>query len=102
MYATLAGNAGTGSGVRRAIVPAQPVHLDGRESWTWDGRGTPFPTKALDFSFYSPDTLTPVNALTFTTEDLPDGALAAADLETGTSRRLSDHLPIVVDYRWRK
>ena len=53
-----------------AIVPVQAVHLNGSESWTWDGRGTPFPTEALDFSLYSPDSLTPVNALAFSTEDL--------------------------------
>jgi endonuclease/exonuclease/phosphatase family metal-dependent hydrolase len=85
-----------------SIVPAQARHLDGIESWTWDGRGTPFPTQALDFSLYSPDTLTPLNALTFTTEDLSPEALAAAGLQTGTSRLVSDHLPIIVDYRWRK
>jgi endonuclease/exonuclease/phosphatase family metal-dependent hydrolase len=84
-----------------ALVPAQANHLDGRESWTWDGRGTPFPTQALDFSLYSPDTLTPVNAVAFSTEDLSPEALAAADLQTETSRRASDHLPLVVDYRWR-
>jgi endonuclease/exonuclease/phosphatase family metal-dependent hydrolase len=85
-----------------ALVPAQAMHLDGLEWWTWDGRGTPFPTQALDFSLYSPDTLTPINALAFSTEDLSPDALAAAALQTGTSRRVSDHLPIVVDYRWRK
>jgi hypothetical protein len=85
-----------------ALVPVQAIHLDGHEWWTWDGRGTPFPTQALDFSFYSPDTLTPVNALTFSTEDLSADALAAAELQAGTSRQVSDHLPIVVDYRWRK
>jgi endonuclease/exonuclease/phosphatase family metal-dependent hydrolase len=85
-----------------AIVPVQAVHLDGSESWTWDGRGTPFPTQALDFSLYSPGSLAPVNALAFSTEDLSAGALAEADLQSGTSRLVSDHLPIVADYRWRK
>jgi endonuclease/exonuclease/phosphatase (EEP) superfamily protein YafD len=85
-----------------AIVPAQVFHLDAVESWTWDGRGTPFPSQALDFSLYSPDSLAPVNALAFTTEDLSPAALTAADLQAGTSRLASDHLPIVVDYRWRE
>ena len=84
-----------------ALVPAPAVHLDGSESWTWDGRGTPYPSQALDFSIYSPASLEPLNALVFSTEDLSPGALAAADLEAGTSRLVSDHLPIVVDYRWR-
>jgi endonuclease/exonuclease/phosphatase family metal-dependent hydrolase len=85
-----------------AIVPAQALHLDGVETWTWDGRGTPFPTQALDFSFYSPDTLTVVNAVAFSTEDMTPEARAAADLQPGTSRLVSDHLPIIVDYRWRR
>jgi endonuclease/exonuclease/phosphatase family metal-dependent hydrolase len=84
-----------------AIVPAQAIHLDGSESWTWDGRGTPYPTQALDFSLYSPVSLEPLNAFAFSTEDLSPGALAEADLQVGTSRLVSDHLPIVVDYRWR-
>jgi hypothetical protein len=84
-----------------AIVPAPAIHLDGSESWTWDGRGTPYPSQALDFSLYSPGSLEPLNALAFSTEDLSAGALAEADLEAGTSRLVSDHLPIVVDYRWR-
>lgn len=85
-----------------AIVPVQAYQLDGGESWTWDGRGTPFPSQALDFSLYSPDSLAPVNALAFSTEDLSPAALAEADVRSGTSRLASDHLPIVVDYRWRK
>ncbi|MQA28225.1 MAG: hypothetical protein GEU82_00090 [Luteitalea sp.] len=85
-----------------AVVPALAIHLDGSESWTWDGRGTPYPTQALDFSLYSPGSLEPLNALAFSSEDLSPEALAAADLRPGTSRLVSDHLPIVVDYRWRR
>jgi endonuclease/exonuclease/phosphatase family metal-dependent hydrolase len=84
-----------------ALVPALAVHLDGTETWTWDGRGTQYPTQALDFSLYSPASLELVNALAFSTEDLSAEALAKADLQAGSSRVVSDHLPIVVDYRWR-
>jgi endonuclease/exonuclease/phosphatase family metal-dependent hydrolase len=85
-----------------AIVPVHVLQLDAIESWTWDGRGTPFPNEVLDFSLYSPDSVAPVNALAFSTEDLSAAALSEADLQTGTSRLVSDHLPIVVDYRWRE
>lgn len=85
-----------------AIVPVQAFHLDGTDTWTWDGRGTEFPTQALDFSLYTPASLTPINALAFSTEDLSPDALAKAGLQAGTSRLVSDHLPIVVDYRWRR
>jgi exonuclease III len=85
-----------------AIVPVHVLQLDAIESWTWDGRGTPFPNEVLDFSLYSPDSVAPVNALAFSTEDVSAAALSEADLQTGTSRLVSDHLPIVVDYRWRE
>jgi endonuclease/exonuclease/phosphatase family metal-dependent hydrolase len=85
-----------------ALVPALAFHLDGSESWTWDGRGSPYPTQALDFSLYSPAALEPLNAIAFSTEDLSPAELAGADLQVGSSRLVSDHLPIVVDYRWRR
>lgn len=37
-----------------ALAPVDAVHLDGTETWTWDGRETPYPSRALDASLYSP------------------------------------------------
>ena len=84
-----------------ALVPARAVHLDGAEVWTWDGRGTQFPSRPLDFSLYSPASLQLVRAVVLSTEDLSPGSLTAGGLQSGTSKKLSDHLPIMVDYKWR-
>jgi hypothetical protein len=84
-----------------ALVPVNAVQLDGTELWTWDGRGSPFPSRALDFSFYTPASLQPVRALVLSTEDFSRELLSSHRFEPGTSRKLSDHLPILVDYRWQ-
>ena len=39
------------------LIPAEIYHLDGSTAWTWDGRGTPFPSSALDYQMYSPESL---------------------------------------------
>jgi hypothetical protein len=85
-----------------ALVPADAWHLDGLEVWTWDGRGSPFPTSALDFQLYSFASLEVAQAVVFSTEDLGSEELAALGLSATSSRSLSDHLPIVVDYKWRR
>jgi endonuclease/exonuclease/phosphatase family metal-dependent hydrolase len=84
-----------------ALVPVPAVHLDGMDNWTWDGRGSQFPSRALDFSLYSPASLESLTAVIINTEDLSEAVLSTRGLETGTSRELSDHLPIIVDYKWR-
>lgn len=85
----------------RALVPVDALQLDGTEAWTWDGRGRPFPSRPLDFSLYSPNSLEPLRAVVLSTEDLSPRVLSTYGLEAGTSRALSAHLPIIVDYRWR-
>ena len=84
-----------------ALVPVETIHLDGAETWTWDGRGTPYPLNGLDFSLYSPGSLEPISAIVVSIEDLSPMSLADHNLNAGSSRALSDHLPIVIDYRWR-
>jgi endonuclease/exonuclease/phosphatase family metal-dependent hydrolase len=85
-----------------ALVPVQARHLDGLENWTWDGRGSEFPSGILDFSLYSPTVLEVAGAWVLSTEDLEARELAPLGLTAETSRTLSDHLPIIVDYRWRE
>jgi endonuclease/exonuclease/phosphatase family metal-dependent hydrolase len=84
-----------------ALVPANALQLDGTEVWTWDGRDSPFPSRALDFSFFTPASLQPIRALVLSTEDFSRELLSAYGFESATSRKLSDHLPILVDYRWQ-
>jgi len=83
------------------LLPAEPYHRDRREVWTWDGRGTEFPSKPIDFQLYGPGSLEALSAWVLDTEDLTAAELAAHGLEAQASRRVSDHRPVVVDYRWR-
>ena len=82
------------------MIPAEVYHQDGARTWTWDGRGTPFPSSALDYQLYSPGGLRAANGLVIDTEDLPAAERQAYGLENSTSRRLSEHRPLLVDYTW--
>lgn len=84
------------------LIGAELYHLDGRTTWTWDGRGTPFPSRALDFQLYGPNALGMRSGYVFDSEDLPPEALRATGLAADASRRLSTHRPLVVTYGWRR
>ena len=84
-----------------ALTPVEALHLDGVETWTWDGRNTPFPSRALDYAFYSANSLQPVRASVISTEDFPASEQAALGVAPETSHSLSAHLPLLVGYRWR-
>jgi exonuclease III len=85
----------------RSLVAANAVQLDGHEVWTWDGRGSAFPSGRLDYSFYTPGSLQALRSIVLSTEDLAPEILTTHGLTPGTSRELSDHLPVIVDYQWR-
>jgi len=82
------------------LLPAELYHLDGTSSWTWDGRGTPFSSSALDFQLYNPNALCVESGLILDTEDLSAADLQTYGLEPRTSRRLSEHRPLIVEYAW--
>jgi len=83
------------------LIPVEIYHLDGSTSWTWDGRGTPFPSRALDFQLYSPRTLNVRQGFILDSEDLSAKELEQLGLQSTTSGSLSDHRPLVVEYNWR-
>jgi endonuclease/exonuclease/phosphatase family metal-dependent hydrolase len=82
------------------LTPADVYHQDGVTSWTWDGRGTPFPSRPLDFQLYSPAGLTMHEGLIIDSEDMSAVELERHDLEAESLRRMSDHRPISVHYRF--
>lgn len=82
------------------LIAAELYHLDGSASWTWDGRGTPFPSRALDFQLYSPQTLGVGSGYILDSEDLPPVELEQNGLRQNTSIQLSNHRPLVVEYTW--
>lgn len=85
---------------RQHLAVARARHADGQTRWTWDGRGTPFPSRALDFVLYSRE-LVAVSALVFDTETLDPAQRGALGLPSGHMRALSEHRPVVVDFRWK-
>jgi len=66
-----------------SLIPAELYHADGAATWTWDGRGTPFPSSTLDYQLYSPQSL-----------EMHSGLILDASGETGR------HRPLVVEYGW--
>lgn len=84
----------------RQLVRAEAVRPDGKTDWTWDGRGTEFPSRAMDHVMYSP-ALEVLNATVFDTESLDAPTRESLGVDADLSRRCSDHRPIVVDFRWR-
>jgi hypothetical protein len=89
---------GDGSGMPLAEVHITHRHSD--ETWTWDGRGTPFPNGRLDYVLHS-GALLPLQAQIFDSEGLSADESAALGLPAALSRSLSDHRPLVVDFGWR-
>lgn len=104
---------------------AEVYQSDG-SSWTWDGRGTMFPSRAMDFQLYSAASLRMKSGFIFNSElfspvepeqlqpeqlELEQRQLEQRQLEHlqlehfqfggGTSKQLSDHLPVIVDYQWK-
>jgi len=75
-------------------------HIDGSTHWTWDGRGTPYPSSALDRQLYGPQSLRVQESFIFDSEDLSFEELKRDGLEKKTSSMLLDHRPLVVEYVW--
>lgn len=69
--------------------------------WTWDGRGTPFPSRQIDYLLHS-DHLVVLQSQVFDSEDLAPDDQRALKLDAGLSRSLSPHRPVVVDFGWRE
>lgn len=84
-----------------ALIPAELYHPDGISAWTWDGRGTPFPSDVLDYQLYGPAGLEMRSGFILDTEKLDPRELEPYGLDTGTVGRTGDHRPLVVEYRWK-
>ncbi len=84
----------------RRLVIADARHANGKDNWTWDGRGTPFPSRAIDFMLHS-RALRVVQALVFDAETLSEEQRQSLGLDAGMFRSMSEHRPVVVDFAWR-
>ena len=86
-----------GSAAHLRIVEA--LQLDGNDRWTWDGRGTPFASGRLDYQMHSQG-LTVVSAFVLELDDLSTAERRRWQLESLHMTDLTEHRPVVVDYRW--
>jgi hypothetical protein len=80
------------------LETARVFHIDGLADWTWDGRGTPFPSGILDYQLFSSASLSIRDSYIFDSEDLDAETLSSLGLQTGSSNQLSRHRPLVVNY----
>jgi len=80
---------------------AELYHLDGSETWTWAGRGTPFPSRIMDVILYSPRTLELREGYVLDSAGLSPSERGQLKLEPGAVRALTHHLPLVADFVWR-
>jgi endonuclease/exonuclease/phosphatase (EEP) superfamily protein YafD len=93
--------AGPYAAPHHGLLAATLTHLDGKETWTWDGRGTPFPSRPMDFLLYDPRALELREGYVLDSADLDAAELARLDLHPDASSRLSDHRPLVTAFTWR-
>jgi endonuclease/exonuclease/phosphatase (EEP) superfamily protein YafD len=82
------------------LLAAEVYHLDGTTAWTWDGRRTPFPSGTLDYQLYGPSSLYVRESVIVDTEDMTPGELERFGLQLESSRQLSRHRPVLVEYGW--
>jgi len=82
------------------LIAADLRQLDGAETWTWDGRGSPFPSRPMDFVLYSPNALRLRSGFILDSADLARAELDRLGLKPDSASRLSQHLPLVTEFVW--
>ena len=76
------------------LIAADLRHLDGKETWTWDGRGTPFPSRVMDLVIYSPNTIHLSDGYILDPEDLSPEESKQMGIRPETFSELSEHLAL--------
>jgi hypothetical protein len=85
---------------QRRLAIADARHANGIDNWTWDGRGTPFPSRAIDFMLHS-RALRVLQALVFDAETMSESQRQNLGLDAAMFRTMGEHRPVVVDFAWR-
>ncbi|MFT2092674.1 endonuclease/exonuclease/phosphatase family protein [Paraglaciecola sp. 2405UD69-4] len=82
------------------LIAAELMHLDGTQTWTWDGRGTSYPSRVMDLVIYSPKTLNLTSGNIFN----PDNISLQEQQKLGLSKKgftgISEHLPLIIEFIW--
>lgn len=84
----------------RRLQVVQALHANGSDRWTWDGRGTPFPSRPIDFVLHSRE-LQPLQARVFDAETMTEADRTRMGLRRDQFITQSQHRPVVVDFAWR-
>ncbi|WP_166961364.1 endonuclease/exonuclease/phosphatase family protein [Yeosuana marina] len=83
------------------LIAAELYHQDGITTWTWDGRGTPFSSRAMDFVLYSPNAIKLKEGYIFSTENLSIEELKKMGVQSESSSKMSEHLPLIAEFVWQ-
>ena len=83
-----------------ALLAAEAYHRDGRSAWTIHGHGTAFPSLPFDFQLYSPNSLRVMAAEVINSAMMEPVDLARFALTRDASAKVSEHLPVLVEYEW--
>lgn len=84
----------------RSLSPAELYQLDDTSAWTWDGQGTKYQSRPMDFQLYESRTLEVRGGYVLDSRDLAEQDLEALDLRPDDAHRVSDHRPLLVEYAW--
>ncbi|MAT80153.1 MAG: hypothetical protein CMJ29_10825 [Phycisphaerae bacterium] len=87
------GNAMLGGSHEGDLAVTTPVHLDGRDTYTWYNEGSAFTPGILDYILIGGD-LVQTDAFVLDTTDL---GRSTKDVDRNATGEASDHLPVVVD-----
>ncbi|HIA71842.1 MAG TPA: endonuclease/exonuclease/phosphatase family protein [Phycisphaerales bacterium] len=97
-----------GTNIPLQIVKADTLSIvhafqpDGLVTATWSDVDSAFTPGRLDWMLYSPKTLSLTNCFVFDTFDLDEQSLLKYNLSSNDTAELSDHLPLVADFKVRK
>ncbi len=80
---------------------ASPLHIGGREGYTWRDDTSSFAPGKLDYIVYSDSVMEMTGGFVLRTEDLPGEILESYGLRAADTGEASDHLPVVADFRRR-
>ncbi|GAB2690859.1 hypothetical protein GCM10027170_23350 [Aliiglaciecola aliphaticivorans] len=82
------------------LIAADLMHIDGKQTWTWDGRGTQFPSRVMDFVIYSPKALKLDKGYIFDPEDISPQERKNLGIPVKGFSKVSEHLPIITKFSW--
>jgi endonuclease/exonuclease/phosphatase family metal-dependent hydrolase len=83
------------------LTDARPLCLTGGNAFTWVSENSSFCPGRLDLIAYDAEQLAALRSFVLDTRDLPDASLNAMGLRRNDTRDASDHLPLIIDLRFK-